>query len=192
MTQLRGKHNASILIGRPLTSEIIESGAKNVNLCNRPAQPAITKTNCQCPLHYPWTKIDGTGLNYSTHTLKRLYLTRACCGRETVIFFVMTLSVWMLELLCWLPIRDISESVRVHKYRVKFSCQTKAQNVRVGEAKVGAATLKDGWVCTWIPFGTASEGLGSYCKTQAWYCFVYMNLQWLLQKVEWILILCGL
>lgn len=35
--------------------------------------------------------------------------------------------------------------MRVHKYRVKFFCQAKAQYVRVVEAGVDAATLRDGW-----------------------------------------------
>lgn len=50
----------------------------------------------------------------------------------------------MLELLCWFQ-SGMSKSVRVHKYRVKFFCKTKAQYVRVFEAKVSAATLKGGW-----------------------------------------------
>lgn len=65
--------------------------------------------------------------------------------RKQQSFFVMTLSVCMLKLLCCLSIRDILDSVRVHKYRVKFFCQTTAQYVRVVEAKVSAATLMDGW-----------------------------------------------
>lgn len=132
-------------------------------------------------MHYPWTKIDGTGLNYSARTFKRPYLTRACCRREAVIFFgndpvSMNVGIAVLAFN-----HGYLRERGVHKYRVKFFCQTKVQHVRVIEAKAGAATLKDGWalhtdftlelpVTCWEGTATPKPDIGLFIRTFSGCC----------------------